>query len=344
MHKVCAIQILSALLMLNACTADDDDGGNDDVDSTLDAVWKRGALACGINGAQRGFSDEDADGVMRGLDADYCRAIAAAIGVPEIEFVPLTAEERLDAVRDGRVDVLSRTTTWTFSRDTNGLEFVGTIFYDGEGFLVKNIDGVTDIANFPAPNFCILTGTTSRANLGSYFQGEVVEISEYATEEERVEAFLADECNVYTYDRSALLGVKLDLPNPDDFAILDDVISKEPLSPVVRDDDPQWADIARWTFFALLNAEELGIDSTNVDELRDSSEDLEIQRFLGVVDQDLAMLLGLGPDWAYEIVREVGNYAEVFARNVGEESELGLARGLNALWLDGGLMYAPPIK
>lgn len=342
MHKVRAIQVLGALLMLNACGGDDD--GDVAVDGTLDAVWERGTLACGINGSQRGFSAEDADGVMRGLDADYCRAIAAAIGVTEIEFVPLTAEERLDAVRDGRVDVLSRTTTWTFSRDISGLEFVGTIFYDGEGFLVKNIEGVTDIADFPEPSFCILTGTTSRANLESYFQGQAVEIVEYATEEERLEAFLADECNVYTYDRSALLGVKLDLPSPDDYVVLDNVISKEPLSPVVRGGDQQWADIARWTFFALLNAEELGITSSNIDELRELSDDVEILRFLGVVDQDLAASLGLSPDWADQIVREVGNYGEVFARNVGDESELGMARGLNALWLDGGLMYAPPIK
>lgn len=341
MYILRSILGVSIVATLGACGSDA--GTDEDITGTLKQVWERDELVCGINGAQLGFSSLGSDGVMRGLDSDYCRALAAAVGVGNIEFVPLSAEERLDAVRDGRVDVLSRTTTWTFSRDNDGLEFVGTIFYDGEGFLVKAVENVTTIEDFPDPNFCILTATTSRANIESYFSGQEVVITEYASEEARMEAFLADECNVYTYDRSALVGVRLELANPEDFAILDNVISKEPLSPVVSDDDPQWADIARWTLFALINAEELGITSANAESLLDT-EDAEIRRFLGADAQNLAETLELTPDWAYQIVLETGNYGEIFERNLGQDSDLKMARGLNGLWVDGGLMYAPPIK
>lgn len=345
MHKIYATVMFAGFSMLSACG--DDEGMADDqaseTETTLVQVWERGVLRCGINGDQRGFSDADAEGVMRGLDADYCRAVAAGIGVTDIEFIALTAQERLDAVRDGRVDVLSRTTTWTLNRDSEGLDFVGTIFYDGEGFLVKARDGVTTIADFVEPRFCILTGTTSRANIESYFPQQDMPIMEYATETEMRDAFLADECNAYTYDRSALVGVRLDLPTPEEFVILDDVTSKEPLSPVVKDSDPQWSDIAQWTLFALINAEELGITAANVESLQ-TSDNLDIQRFLGVGDQNLAEALGLSPDWAAQVIREVGNYEEIFARNLGADSELNMPRGLNSLWLDGGLLYAPPIK
>ncbi len=332
---------LGVCVFLTACT--DNSGDMEPASSTLAEIRQAGVMRCGVNGSQRGFSLAGEGTAMKGLDADYCLAVAAAIGGPEVEFVPLTAEERLDAVRDGRVHVLSRTTTWTLSRDIAGLAFVGIMFYDGEGFMVKKIDGITSISDFPAPNFCILSGTTSRSNITSFFAGEEVAISEYASEEERMQAFLADQCNVYTYDRSALVGVRSGLPEPDDFVILNDVISKEPLSPVVSDHDSQWVDIARWTVFALINAEELGISSVNADRLR-ASEKPDIRRFLGIENQELAASLRLSPDWAYQIVHTVGNYGELFARNLGQDSDLKMERGLNRLWLDGGLLYAPPIK
>ncbi len=315
--------------------------------ATLDAVKARGYLQCGVNTGLPGFSNADEKGNWTGLDVDLCRAVAAAVfgDASKVRFTPLTAKERLTAVQSGEVDLLSRNTTWTLSRDTSqGLHFTGIIYYDGQGFMVSKKLGVKSARELDGAAVCILAGTTTELNLADYFRthGMTYEPVVFDTGDQTARGFEAGRCDVLTSDQSQLYGLRIKLAEPDKAVVLPDVISKEPLGPVVRQGDDDWFNIVRWTLFALVNAEELGIASSNVDEMK-SSTNPEVRRLLGV-EGATGTGLGLADDWVYQVVKQVGNYGEVFKRNVGADSPLQVERGLNALWKDGGLQYAPPFR
>jgi general L-amino acid transport system substrate-binding protein len=315
--------------------------------STLDTVKERGFLQCGVNTGLPGFSNADEKGNWTGIDVDICRAIAAAVfgEASKVRYTPLTAKERLTAVQSGEVDVLSRNTTWTMTRDTSlGVNFTGITYYDGQGFMVSKGLGVKSALELDGAAVCILAGTTTELNLADYFRthGMKYEPVVFDTADQTARGFEAGRCDVLTSDQSQLYGLRIKLAEPDKAVVLPQVISKEPLGPVVRQGDDDWFNIVRWTLFALVNAEELGVNSNNVDEMK-SSTNPEIQRLLqqeGSEDSGL----GLAKDWIYQIVKQVGNYGEIFERNVGQGSPLKIERGLNALWKDGGLQYAPPIR
>lgn len=314
---------------------------------TLDAVKARGALTVGVNGGLFGFSMPDEKGVWRGLDVDTARAIAAAIfGDPEkVKYVTLTTQTRFTAVQSKEVDVLCRNATWILTRDTDlGLNFLQPNYYDGQGFLVPKKLGVKSAKELKGASVCTLPGTTTEQNVADYFRANNMEMKPVVIEQtiELNKAFFAGRCDVLTSDASQLAGIRAVAPNPDDYVILPEIISKEPLAPAVRHGDEQWRDIINFTVLAMIAAEDMGITSKNVDEML-SSKDPNIQRFLGVTPGN-GKALGLDEKWAYNIVKQVGNYGEVFERNVGEKTKLGLKRGLNAQWKDGGLMYAPPFK
>lgn len=314
---------------------------------TLDAVKARGALTVGVNGGLFGFSMPDEKGVWRGLDVDTARAIAAAIfGDPEkVKYVTLTTQTRFTAVQSKEVDVLCRNATWTLTRDTDlGLNFLQPNYYDGQGFLVPKKLGVKSAKELKGASVCTLPGTTTEQNVADYFRANNMEMKPVVIEQtiELNKAFFAGRCDVLTSDASQLAGIRAVAPNPDDYVILPEIISKEPLAPAVRHGDEQWRDIINFTVLAMIAAEDMGITSKNVDEML-ASKDPNIQRFLGVTPGN-GKALGLDEKWAYNIVKQVGNYGEVFERNVGEKTKLGLKRGLNAQWKDGGLMYAPPFK
>ena len=315
--------------------------------ATLDAVKARGYLQCGVNTGLPGFSNADEKGNWTGLDVDLCRAVAAAVfgDASKVRFTPLTAKERLTAVQSGEVDLLSRNTTWTLSRDTSqGLHFTGISYYDGQGFMVSKKLGVKSARELDGAAVCILAGTTTELNLADYFRthGMTYEPVVFDTGDQTARGFEAGRCDVLTSDQSQLYGLRIKLAEPDKAVVLPDVISKEPLGPVVRQGDDDWFNIVRWTLFALVNAEELGIASSNVDEMK-SSRNPEVRRLLGV-EGATGTGLGLADDWVYQVVKQVGNYGEVFKRNVGADSPLQVERGLNALWKDGGLQYAPPFR
>jgi len=315
--------------------------------STLDAVKERGYLQCGVNTGLPGFSNADENGNWTGIDVDVCRAIAAAVfgEASKVRYTPLTAKERLTAVQSGEVDVLSRNTTWTLTRDTSlGLNFTGVTYYDGQGFMVSKALGIKSAKELDGAAVCILAGTTTELNLADYFRtrGMKYEPVVFDTADQTSRGFEAGRCDVLTSDQSQLYGLRIKLAEPDKAVVLPDVISKEPLGPVVRQGDDEWFNIVRWTLFALVNAEELGVNSSNVDEMK-SSTNPEIQRLLkqeGGKDAGL----GLSEDWIYQVVKQVGNYGEVFERNVGQDSPLKIERGLNGLWTNGGLQYAPPVR
>jgi len=314
---------------------------------TLDAVKARGALTVGVNGGLFGFSMPDEKGVWRGLDVDTARAIAAAIfGDPDkVKYVTLTTQTRFTAVQSKEVDVLCRNATWTLTRDTDlGLNFLQPNYYDGQGFLVPKKLGVKSAKELKGASVCTLPGTTTEQNVADYFRANNMEMKPVVIEQtiELNKAFFAGRCDVLTSDASQLAGIRAVAPNPDDYVILPEIISKEPLAPAVRHGDEQWRDIVNFTVLAMIAAEDMGITSKNVDEML-ASKDPNIQRFLGVTPGN-GKALGLDEKWAYNIVKQVGNYGEVFERNVGEKTKLGLKRGLNAQWKDGGLMYAPPFK
>ena len=314
---------------------------------TLDAVKERGFVQCGVNTGLPGFSNADEAGKWTGLDADVCRAIAAAVlgDAKKVRFTPLTAKERLTALQSGEVDVLSRNTTWTLTRDTSlGINFTGVTYYDGQGFMVSKSLEIASAKALDGAAVCILAGTTTELNLADYFRtnGMQYEPVVFDTADQTARGFEAGRCDVLTSDQSQLYGLRIKLKEPDKAEILPDVISKEPLGPAVRQGDDAWFNIVRWTLFAMVNAEELGVTSANVDEMKTSSNP-EIRRLLGL-EGIKGKGLGLADDWAYRIVKQVGNYGEVFERNVGSGSPLGIPRGLNALWRDGGLQYAPPIR
>jgi general L-amino acid transport system substrate-binding protein len=314
---------------------------------TLDAVKQRGQLVCGVNVGLPGFGAADDKGVWSGLDVDYCKAIAAAVlgDFGKVRYVPTTTKERFTALQSGELDVLSRNTTWTISRDSSlGLSFVGVNYYDGQGFMVKKSAGVKVGKDLSGATVCVQTGTTTELNLADFFRTNKLQYKPLVFEklDEALRAYQADRCDSFTTDASGLYASRLQLAKPDDHLVLPDIISKEPLGPVVRQGDSQWFTIVRWVHFALLNAEELGVTQANVDQSLGSTNP-DVKRLLGK-EGDFGKGLGLGNDWAYRIVRQVGNYGEIFERNVGSGSRLKIDRGLNALWTKGGLQYGPPIR
>jgi general L-amino acid transport system substrate-binding protein len=315
--------------------------------AVLDTIKQRGALNCGANGQLPGFGLPDAQGNWTGLDVDLCRAVAAAIfnDASKVKFVPLTAKDRFTALQTGDVDVLIRNTTWTLLRDTQlGLNATGINYYDGQGFIVRKGLKVNSALELNDATICVQQGTTTELNLADYFRANKMKLRSvtFATLDEAVRAYETDRCNAFTTDASGLYAVRLKLAKPDDHVVLPEIISKEPLGPFVRHGDDQWFDVVKWTLFAMLNAEELNVTKANVDEQM-KSDNPEVKRLLGTED-NFGERLGLTKDWAYRIVKLVGNYGEVFDRNVGQGSPLRIARGLNALWTKGGIQYAPPIR
>jgi general L-amino acid transport system substrate-binding protein len=314
---------------------------------TLNSVKSRGSLNCGANGTLAGFGLPDSQGRWTGLDVDFCRAIAAAIfnDPNKVKFVPLTAKDRFTALQSGEVDVLARNTTWTSSRDTSlGLNFAGVNYYDGQAFMVRKALKVNSALELNDAAICVQQGTTTELNLADYFRANKMKLKTvtFATADEGVKAYDAGRCDAYTTDASGLAGERLRLANANDHIILPEIISKEPLGPVVRHGDDQWFDIVKWTHYAMLSAEELGITRANVDDQM-KSDNPDVKRLLGTEGKH-GEGLGLTNDWAYRIVKQVGNYGEIFERNVGQGSNLKIARGLNALWNKGGLQFAPPVR
>jgi len=315
--------------------------------STLEKVLERGKLICGVNGKLPGFSYVEPDGTYSGLDVDFCRAIAAALfdDPDAVEFRNLSAKERFTALQSGEIDVLIRNTTWTISRDTSvGMEFAPTIFYDGQGMMVRKDSGITRLEDMQGASICVLTGTTTELNLADQMRKRGVEFTPVIFEDTDAvfQAYDEQRCDGITSDRSQLVARRTTLSNPEEHIILDVVMSKEPLGPVTLDGDSQWADVVEWIVFATIQAEELGITSENVDEFL-NSDDPVVRRFLGL-EGDLGVGLGLTNDFALRVIRHVGNYAEIYQRNLGPDTPFNLPRGPNALWTDGGLLYAPPFR
>jgi general L-amino acid transport system substrate-binding protein len=314
---------------------------------TLKTVKDRGILNCGSNGTLAGFGLPDAQGKWTGLDVDVCRAIAAAIfnDANKVKFVPLSAKDRFTALQSGEVDVLARNTTWTSSRDTSlGLNFTGVDYYDGQGFMVRKALKVNSALELTGASVCVQQGTTTELNLADFFRAHKMTLKSvtFATANEAIKSYDAGRCDAYTTDASGLYSERLRLANVDDHIILPEIISKEPLGPAVRHGDDQWFDIVKWTLYAMINAEELAITQKNVDDMVKSTNP-DVKRFVGT-EGNYGEQLGLTKDWAVRIVKQVGNYGEVFERNVGKGSPLKIERGLNKLWNQGGIQYAPPIR
>jgi len=315
---------------------------------TLDAVKEKDFIQCGVSQGLPGFSNPDEDGNWSGIDVDFCRGVAAAVfGDPDkVKYTPLSAKERFTALQSGEVDVLSRNTTWTLTRDSAlGLNFAGVNYYDGQGFMVRTDLGVNSALELNGASVCTNIGTTTELNLADYFRANDMDYELVAFEkaDEVVAAYDAGRCDVYTTDQSGLAAQRLKLTEPDAHKVLPEVISKEPLGPVVRHGDDQWLDIVKWTLYAMIEAEELGVNSANVEQMKAESDNPSIKRLLGT-EGEMGEALGLPNQWAYNVIAQVGNYGEIYERNVGIETPLGLERGLNALWKDGGLMYAMPIR
>lgn len=313
--------------------------------TTLDSIKQRGALRCGVNTGLIGFSAPDAQGKWHGLDVDFCRAVAAAVlGDPnKVQFVPTNTQNRFTVLQSGEVDILSRNTTWTASRDsTLGAVFAGTIFYDGQGFMVRKSANVKSATQLNGATICVQPGTTTELNLSDYFRTKKMNFRPVVVNElQQVEqAFFSGRCDVFTTDISGLAATRLKAPNRDDYVILPEAISKEPLGPLVRRGDWEYFTIVKWVLAGLIEAEEYGVTSSNVDKLKAESKDPPIQRLVGT-SGDIGKGLGLDNDWLVRALKAVGNYGEMYQRNVGP---IGIARGLNAQWRDGGLMYAPPIR
>jgi general L-amino acid transport system substrate-binding protein len=314
---------------------------------TLKAVQDRGQLVCGANGTLAGFGLPDPQGNWTGFDVDFCRAIAAAIfnDPTKVKFVPLTAGNRFTALQSGEVDILSRNTTWTMSRDTTlGLDFAAVTYYDGQGFMVRKSLKVNSALELNDAAVCVQQGTTTELNLADYFRANNMTLKTvtFATANEAVRAYDTGRCDAYTTDASGLYGERLRLTDPTAHIVLPEIISKEPLAPAVRQGDDAWEDLVRWTHHAMLNAEELGITQQNVQDMLKSNTP-DVRRLLGAEGQ-FGQSLGLSNDWAFRIIKSVGNYGEVFERNVGQGSPLKIARGLNALWTKGGLQYGLPVR
>lgn len=315
--------------------------------ATLDDVKARGVLNCGVNQGLPGFSAPDNKGNWAGMDVDFCRAVAAAIfgDDTKIAFTGLSASNRFGALRDGKIDLLSRNTTWTAERDSAmQLDFAGVTYYDGQAFMVRRSLGVISALQLGGSAICIQTGTTTELNVADYFRSNNMqyEVVAFETGEEVVKAYDKERCDAFTADASRLYAERLGLSNPDEHVVLPEIISKEPLGPVIREGDDQWSNLIRWVHFAMVNAEELGVTSANAEQMR-ASNNPAIKRLMGL-EGEFGAKLGVGNDWSYNILKLVGNYGEVFERNVGPSTPLGIARGINALWSKGGIQYAPPIR
>jgi len=314
---------------------------------TLEQVLSRGVLVCGVNIGLAGFGLPDDRGFWRGFDVDYCRAVAAAIfdDPQKVRFTPLSGKDRFTALQSGEIDLLSRNTTWTQSREAaQGLLFTGINYYDGQSFMVRKARKLQSPRDLKGASICVQQGTTTELNLADYFHkaGISAETVVFSGGDEALKAYESGRCDAYTTDGSALYAQRLKLAAPDDHEVLAETISKEPFSPVVRQGDDRWFNLVKWTQFALLDAEELGVTAANADALR-QSDNPEIRRLLGA-DNDFGAGLGLSRDWVVRIVKAVGNYGEIFSRNLGDGSPLKIPRGLNAQWRDGGLHYAPPVR
>jgi general L-amino acid transport system substrate-binding protein len=315
--------------------------------ATLNNVKQKGFLTCGSNVGLAGFGVPDAQGNWTGLDVDLCRAIAAAVfnDPTKVRFIPLSAKDRFTALQSGEVDVLVRNTTWTMSRDTQlGLDFTGVNYYDGQGFLVRKKLGVASAKELNGASVCTQQGTTTELNLADFFRANNMkyEVVAFATAAETFDAYNSGRCDAFTTDASGLYSERLKAANPDEHIVLPEIISKEPLGPSVRHGDNQWGDIVRWTHYAMINAEELGVTKANVDQMT-KNDNPEIKRMLGS-EGKFGEAIGLTNDWAFRIIKHVGNYGEIFEKNVGQGSPLKIQRGQNALWTKGGLQYAPPIR
>jgi general L-amino acid transport system substrate-binding protein len=315
--------------------------------ATLNNVKQKGFLTCGSNVGLAGFGVPDAQGNWTGLDVDLCRAIAAAIfnDPTKVRFIPLSAKDRFTALQSGEVDVLVRNTTWTMSRDTQlGLDFTGVNYYDGQGFMVRKKLGVSSAKELNGASVCTQQGTTTELNLADYFRANNMkyEVVAFVGADETFDAYNAGRCDAFTTDASGLYATRLKAASPEEHIVLPEIISKEPLGPSVRHGDNQWGDIVRWTHYAMLNAEELGVTKANVDQMT-KNDNPEIKRLLGS-EGKFGEAIGLTNDWALRIVKHVGNYAEIFEKNVGSGSQLKIQRGQNALWTKGGLQYAPPVR
>ncbi|MEL6608610.1 MAG: amino acid ABC transporter substrate-binding protein [Pseudomonadota bacterium] len=316
--------------------------------ATLDDVQARGTLNCGVTTGVPGFAEPDANGVWQGFDVGVCRAVAAAVlgDSTAVEFVPTTGKTRFTALAAGEIDMLARNTTWTFSRDVDlKFEFTGVNYYDGQGFMVPAELGVSSAKDLDGATVCIQTGTTTELNLADFFRSNNISYEPVPIEtgSEAVQLFLAGSCDVYTTDASALAAQRANFPDPSAYVVLPEIVSKEPLGPLVRHGDNEWGDIVRWTLNALITAEELGVTSDNIEELSAGTDNPEINRLLGS-EGTLGEMLGLDAEWAKRAIMAGGNYGEVFATNIGEDTNIGLARGLNAQWTDGGLIYSPPFR
>lgn len=315
--------------------------------TTLDAIKKNGFIKCGVSDGLPGFSYADEKGNYSGIDVDVCRAVAAAVfgDATKVKFTPLTAKERLTALQSGEIDVLSRNTTWTSSRDSaQGLHFTGVTYYDGQGFLVNKKLGVKSAKALDGATVCVQAGTTTELNLSDYFRTNKMKLTPitYDKSDESAKSLEAGRCDVLTSDQSQLYAQRIKLAKPDEYIVLPEVISKEPLGPVVRHGDDDWFDIVKWTLFIMVNAEELGVNSKNVEEMKKSTNP-DVKRLLGV-EGDKGKDFGLANDWMAVVIKQVGNYGEIFERNVGQGSPLKIQRGLNALWNQGGLQFAPPVR
>jgi general L-amino acid transport system substrate-binding protein len=316
--------------------------------ATLDTVKGRQALLCGVSQGAPGFSTVNDKGEWNGMDVDFCRGLSAAVfGDPaKVKFTPLSSKERFTSIQSGDVDILARNTTWTMSRDGGGigLSFIGVLYYDGQGFMVKKSVGVDSAEKLAGAGVCTNAGTTTELNIADFFRArnQKYDIVTFEKSDEAVAAYVAGRCDVYSTDVSGLYGYRLRLANPDEHVIMPEVISKEPLGPAVRQGDDQWFKIARWVLFAMINAEELGVTSKNVDEMKNAANP-EIKRLLGV-EGDFGEKLGMPKDWGYQVIKAVGNYGEMFDRNLGSGSPMNIRRGLNNLWNKGGILYAPPIR
>ncbi|MHB8772173.1 MAG: amino acid ABC transporter substrate-binding protein [Syntrophales bacterium] len=334
--KVCAVLGILAVLSGAAYAG-----------QTLDNVKAKGFVQVGVNGDLFGFGKPDEKGVWRGLDVDTGRAIAAAVfgDAAKIKFIPLTAVQRFTALQSGEIDVLCRNATQTLGRETElGLDFVQINYYDGQGFLVPKKLKLKNAKQLDGATVCVLPGTTTELNVADYFRMNKMKMKPVVIESaaELAKAFFAGRCDVLTSDASQLAGARATAPKPDDYVVLPDIISKEPLAPAVRHGDNQWRDIVNFSVLAMIEAEDLGITSKNVDEMLKNNNPA-VQRFLGVTPGN-GKALGLDEKWAYRIVKQVGNYGEIFERSVGRNTPLKLERGLNALWKNGGLMYSPPFR
>ena len=314
---------------------------------TIDDVRARGRLNCGVSEGLPGFSDRDAGGAWHGFDVDLCRAVAAAVlGDPDkVDYLPLSAVDRFDALTSGKIDLLSRNSTWTMSRDLGlGIDFAGVSYYDGQGFLAPLSFGFTSALQLHGARICVVTGTTTEANAGAYFAAKHIDVTflRFDTRPAARAAYAAQSCDVFTADRSALAAERSLLNVPDEHVIMPEVISKEPLGPATREADPAWTGLVRWTLYGIINAEETGLSAAGLAADNPNHQAQHDQAL--ALGQPAAASLHLAADWLAVAIGRVGNYAEIFDRNLGEDSPLGIKRGINALWTNGGILYAPPMQ